>query len=294
MILLHRFETIFRQCFNAMLYKDNKHLWRHVNESLTDFEMPMHDSETGMPCILKRTGTHSCMILYAMDEMFHVFQGVGANDVDGQCVVAYEILTLASLGCKEQHSCARKHCNTLGYRYPLVDLTDMDDLECLAWAVYDGIFIPGDPPRLTGHHDWSCIITGMTLHLICHSKTEGEHCPPCTVASFNAKQAMRFTKEQGLQQPDRRRKPGAVLAIEVPKTPAIRSVVNVLPQAASTHSMDGVPTALLDHKEEKEEEAFHKFHQCRMMWCSPTSQCVDLMWQTTKWLRVCEERLDNE
>ena len=160
-----------------------------------------------MPCIQKRTGMHPCMMLYAMDEMFHVFQGVGANDVNGQRVVAYEILTVVSLHCMEWHGCAKKHYNTLGDTYPLVDLTDMDDLELLAWAVYDIVFIPGDPPILTRHHDWLCIITGTTLHLIFHGKTAGEHCPPCTVASFNTKQAMRLTKEQGLQQPDRRRKP---------------------------------------------------------------------------------------
>ena len=113
------------------------------------------------------------------------------------------------------------------------------------------------------------------------------------MASFNAMQAMRLTKEQGLQWPDRRRKPLVALATEVLKTPAIRSVVNIPPQAASAHSSDGVPTASLDHEEEEEEEAFHKFHQHRIMWCSPTSQHMDLMWQTTKWLRVCEEGLDD-
>ena len=85
-----------------------------------------------------------------------------------------------------------------------------------------------------------------------------------------------------------------MLATEAPKTPAIRCVVNILPQAASAHSTDGVPTASLDHEEEEEEEAFHKFHQCRMMQCSPTSQHMDPMWQTTKWLQVCEEGLDDE
>ena len=112
-------------------------------------------------------------MLYAMDEMFHIFWGLGPNDVDRQCVVAYEILALAALHCMEWCSCTKKHCNSFGDSYPLVDLTDVDDLEHLAWAVYNGVFIPGDPPILTGHHDWSCIITGMTLHLIFCGKTGG-------------------------------------------------------------------------------------------------------------------------
>ena len=86
-----------------------------------------------------------------------------------------------------------------------------------------------------------------------------------------------------------------MLATEVLKTPTIKSVVNVLPQSASSHSTGGVPTALLDHNEEEEEdESFHEFHHCRMMWCSPISRCVDPMGQTTKWLQTCEEGLDNE
>ena len=143
------------------------------------------------------------MMLYAMDEMFHIFWGVGANDLNGKCIVAYEILALTLLCCMEWHSCTKKCCNT----YPLADLTDMDDLEPLAWVVYDSIFLPGDPPILTGHHDWLCIITEMTLCLIFHGKTMEEHCPPCTVVSFNAKWATRLMKQKGLQWLDKRRKP---------------------------------------------------------------------------------------
>ena len=132
-----------------MLCKDNEHLWRHVNESLADFEMPTYDHEMGMPCNQKRTETCPHMMLYAMDEMFHIFWGMGANNLDGQHVVAYEILALESLYCMEWCGCTKKCCNSLGDAYSLVDFTDVDDLECLTWAVYDGIFIPGDQPILT-------------------------------------------------------------------------------------------------------------------------------------------------
>ena len=129
----------------------------------------------------------------------------------------------------EQHGSDKKCCNTLGDAYPLVDLSDVDGLECLACATYTGVFVPGDPPKLTSHHNWSCIIAGMTLHLIYHGKTVGEHCPLCTVASFNAKHAMRLLWQQGLQQPNKKRKAPATLATEVQKTPAVKSVVNILP-----------------------------------------------------------------
>lgn len=41
------------------------------------------------------------MFLYALDQLFHVFRGVGVNDIKGQHV-AYEILLFALLCCMEQ------------------------------------------------------------------------------------------------------------------------------------------------------------------------------------------------
>ena len=137
-----------------MLCKDSEHPWRHVNESLTDFKMPTYHHEMGVPCNQKRTGMHPCMMLYAMDEMFHVFQGMGTNGLNGQCIVAYEVLALTLLHCTEQCGSDKKCCNTLSDAYPLVDFNDVDDLEHLAWAVYDGVFIPGNPLRLIAHNVW--------------------------------------------------------------------------------------------------------------------------------------------
>ena len=175
--------------------------------------MPTHDHKTGMPIDLKRTGTCPCMMLYTLDELFYVFWGIGTNDIDGQCIITYEILTVASMHCTEWCSSPKKPCNNLGDAYPRVVLSDMNGLEHLRWAVYDGMFVPGDISVLTGHHDWSCIITGTTLHLIFCRKAPSEHCEPCTVASFNAKQATRLTQQQGLPWP-KRTKPHATSATE--------------------------------------------------------------------------------
>ena len=208
----------------------------------------------GAPIDLKRTGTHLHMMLYALDELFYMFQGVGANDIDRQHVVIYEILTVASLYCTEQHSSPKKSCNTLGDAYPRVVLSNVNGLECLAWAMCDGVFVPGDPPTLTGHHDWSHIVTGTTLQLIFYGKTPSEHCERCTVASFNAKQATRLMQQQGLLWP-KRTKPHATSATEVWRAPTVQSVVNVPPQAASSHSIGGAQATSLDfdiHTDEEE------------------------------------------
>ena len=75
----------------------------------------------------------------------------------------------------------------------------------------------------------------------------------------------------------------------------VQSVVNVLPQAASSHSTGGVQATSLDFDTDMdEEEAFHKSNRCIMMQCSPVKMRLDPMWQTTKWLQACEESLDEE
>ena len=136
-----------------------------------------------MPIDVLRTSTCPCMMLYVLDELFYVYRGVGANDVDGQHVIAYEILTLALLHLTEWCGNPKK----AGDAYQRVNLNDVNGLERLTWAIYNGVYVPSDPPALTGHHSWERIIMGTTLHLIFCRVTNSKHCEPSTVASFNVK-----------------------------------------------------------------------------------------------------------
>ena len=75
----------------------------------------------------------------------------------------------------------------------------------------------------------------------------------------------------------------------------VQSVVNVPPQAASSHSTGGVQAMSLNFDVDMdEEEAFHESDRCIMMQCSPVKRHLDTMWHTTKWLQACEESLDKE
>ena len=195
--LIFRFGVIFQRCFKGKFSKSNEHLWWHINTEKADFQTLTYEQDTGTPIDVLRTGSCPCMLLYMLDELFYVYRGVGVNDTDGQCIVACEILTVASLHCMEWHG-SQKECNTLGATYPRVNLSDVNGLEHLALAVYNEVYIPGDPPALTGYHDWEHIIAGTTLCLIFHGKTNGEHCKPSTIASLNAEQAMKLTQQQGL------------------------------------------------------------------------------------------------
>ena len=232
--LIFRFCMIFKKYFKGKFSKSNEHLWQHIGVEIADFQTPTYDRGTGDPIDVLRTGSHLRMLLYALDELFYVYKGVGGNDVDGQCVVAYKILRVVPLHCTVQHGSQKKECNNFGAAYPRANLSDVDGLECLAWALYDGVYMPGDPPDLTGHHDWEHIIVGTTLCLIYHGRTNDEHCKPWTIASLNAEQAMKLAWQQGLLQPGKRR-PQAT-PVTTGQTPTVQSVVNVPPQAVSSHS----------------------------------------------------------
>ena len=85
----------------------------------------------------------------------------------------------------------------LGDAYPRVDSGDAGGLECLAWAMYNGVFMPGNKLALSGHYDWDCVVVGTLICLIFWGQTDKEHCGPATVASFNAKQATELVQQQG-------------------------------------------------------------------------------------------------
>ena len=92
------------------------------------------------------------------------------------------------LHCTNRCSKPKKWHKTCSDAYPRVDLNDMDGLEHLARAVCDGVFLPGNPPTLTGYHDWQQIIVGTMLTHLSGKNTRGA-LSPCTFVSHNTKWA---------------------------------------------------------------------------------------------------------
>ena len=153
--------------------------------------------------------------------------------------------------------------------------------------------MPGDLPALTGHHDWEHIISGTTLHLIFHGKTNDEHCKPSTIASLNAEQAMKLMQQQWLLQPGKRRPWAAPVAAAW--IPTIQLVVNVPPQAVSSCSMGDTQATSLAYKEDSNGESpFHETSRCIMMRSSPVRTRLDPLWQMMAWLKACRESLGEE
>ena len=63
-----------------------------------------------------------------------------------------------------------------GPAMPHINLGDVGNLERLAWAVYDGMYVPGSGPALSGPHNCACIPDKVTTHIF-HGRMLWEHCP---------------------------------------------------------------------------------------------------------------------
>ena len=101
LISTHRFETIFHHRFKASFPNDAEKYWYFTSKNFADYYAPTLLHETLVPYNKIQEGMHPKMLLYALDELFYVFRRVGVNNIDGKCIVAYKILSLASLHCIE-------------------------------------------------------------------------------------------------------------------------------------------------------------------------------------------------
>ena len=279
--LAFRFDVIFHRHFGGRFCRGNEHLWHHANKEVVDFHTPTFEREMGMALDVLHTGYHPCILMYMLDELFFVFKKLRADDFDMQYVVAYEILQIALCQCTEWCGSKKKTGNTLGDAYPCMDLWDADSLECLAWAVYDGVFVPGNKPALSGHYNWDHVVAGTLICLIFWGQTEKEHCGPVTIASFNAKQAMELAQQQGL--PWYR------------ESPTMQSKVTIPPWAMSSCSTGGAQATVLDYAADSDGESpFPETSQHCVMRGSPRKAQPDPMWEPTKWLEVHIETLREE
>ena len=162
LLFLYRFEAIFNQCFNATYTIDTELMWHHVSELQANFKAPTYEVLGGALALVdkKHVGSHPKMFLFTLDELSYVYQHV--HNTDALCIIAYEMLSFASDRCMGL-------CN--GRPKPETSL------ERLTWAVYDGMYVPGSQPALSGPCNWACILDKMMTHIF-HGRMLWEHCPP--------------------------------------------------------------------------------------------------------------------
>ena len=153
--------------------------------------------------------------------------------------------------------------DTHGPAMPHVNLGDVGSLERLAWAIYDGKYVPADQLALSGTCDWACILNKAMTHIF-HGRTLWEHCPLRTSGDSNAVATTRLKVRPAAKlsrRRNQRKRPQALWApASASKTPTLWSVVNVPSGAALARVDGGAVTASLDLGEEDDTEPFHEFN----------------------------------
>ena len=146
---------------------------------------------------VKQEGYRPKMLLYALDELFYIYDQVKHHrGIDEKLVVAYEILGLAALCCTEHQGWVEK--SGMADAMPLVNLNDTRHLERLTWAVYNGALSVGNCSELLEECQWCTMLAGIFKHIYKGHK-ETARCPPYTLASWDCQQRTEVVCEEHRQ-----------------------------------------------------------------------------------------------
>ena len=92
---------------------------------------------------LFRSGHRPTMFVFSLEEMAYTYARIGAEDVNGLCVMVYEVLAMAEMRyCLHKRS-ANPQDMMRGDAMSRVVLGDLSRLERLAWAMFDGVLAAG-------------------------------------------------------------------------------------------------------------------------------------------------------
>ena len=135
------------------------------------------------------------MLLYALDELFYVFDQVKRQQgMDKKLVVVFEILCLSALRCTEwQHGSEKKG---LSESLSLLNVNDARHLEHLMWAVYDGALLVGLWPKLLGNCLWCTVLAGLYKHIY-RGHNDAAHYLPYMLASWDCQERTKVLRREG-------------------------------------------------------------------------------------------------
>ena len=126
------------------------------------------------------------MLLYALDELFYMFDQVKwQRGMDEKLVVVYKIYCLSMLRCTEQwHGSEKKG---MPDALSLLNVNDAHHLKHLVWAVDDGALLVGMQPELPGNCQWCTVLAGLYKHIY-RGRDDAAHCLPYTLASWDCQE----------------------------------------------------------------------------------------------------------
>ena len=155
--------------------------WKHKSEGVVSFKMPNMQRGTLQNKDILCEGYRPKMLLYTLDELFYIYDHVKRHrGIDEKLVMAYEILSLATLRCTECRGGVEKQ--GMPDAMLLINLNNAHHLEHLTWAVYDGALLVGSQPELPGDLQWCTVLASIYKHIY-RGRNDAAHCPPYTLAS---------------------------------------------------------------------------------------------------------------
>ena len=195
-----RFEAVFTRQTGRTFSQATEGLWKNRALGGRDVCIPPFKTPTMQPGSqhhedVMRNGYRPKMLLYALDELFYVFdQEKQQQDLDEKINVAYEILCLFMLRCTEQwHGTER---TGVPDAMSLLNVNDTHHLKHLAWAVYDGALLVGVWPELAGSRPWCTVLASLYKHIY-RGHEDTAHCPLYTLASWDYQERVEALQREG-------------------------------------------------------------------------------------------------
>ena len=190
------FLAIFRVRFDALYDASNESGLRWwINENIRDFIAPTYlPSNPFNPCTVWCEGHCPKVLLWIMEEFFHISHDLTDMDHDGRIVLCYELMIEAErhfrikrgggTGCHRPTSttsnaipCPPDKLEDVAWNEP-----DSKTLEHLVWSVYDGILSPGPTPKLTGPETYNQVTRCLASKVF---RGVQVRCPTRTSAKFD-------------------------------------------------------------------------------------------------------------
>ena len=170
------FLAVFRACFDALYDTSNESSLRWwINENIQDFIVPTFIRSNPLnACTVRRKGHCPKVLLWLMEEFFHISHSLTDMDRDGSVVLCYELMIEAehrfrikrgggagrhrpSSSTSNASPCPRDKLEDVAWNKP-----DSKTLERLVWSVYDGILLPGPTPKLMGPESYNQVTRRLT------------------------------------------------------------------------------------------------------------------------------------
>ena len=130
-----------------------------------------------------RDGYRPKMLLFALDELFYIYVQVkNSGRADDKLMLAYEILCISANRCTDRKNGIEK--TGVPDTLALLNVEDVCHLECLMWAVYDGVLLVGLWPKLLGNCPWCTVLAGLQRHIY-RGRDDMAHCLPQTLSSWD-------------------------------------------------------------------------------------------------------------